>query len=235
MGLIPARGGSKGVPGKNSKPLAGKPLIVYTIESALAATSLAEVVVNTDDASIAQIAHEAGAYIPFQRPEELAQDHTPTLPVIQHTLRWLQDAGKIYDAVCLLQPTNPFRPKGFIDEAVRCFVQSGADSLISVLPVPHEFNPHWVFEPQADGRLRIATGEHTIIPRRQELPPAFFRDGSIYLTRSDILLEKNSLFGNTIAYIEAVTEYHVNIDTLDDWAAAERLVTKLKGIKPICK
>jgi N-acylneuraminate cytidylyltransferase len=120
------------------------------------------------------------------------------LPVIQHALGWLAAQGRHYDAVCLLQPTNPFRPVGFINRAISQFMQSGADTLISVLPVPLEFNPHWVFEPDADGLLKIATGETTIIPRRQELPKAFYRDGSIYLTKTEVLLSKNALLGESI-------------------------------------
>lgn len=227
LGLIPARSGSKGVPGKNTKLLANKPLIVYTIERAMQAKNLDRIVVSTDDLNIAQISRQQGAQVPFLRPTTLSQDDTPTLPVIQHTLNTLLDLGEEYDAVCLLQPTSPFRPKGFIDAAIERFIESGADSLISVLPVPHEFNPHWVFEPQKDGILKLATGEHSIISRRQELPPAYFRDGSIYLTRTNVLLDDNSILGTSIAYIEAEASSHVNIDTPEDWKRAESLVALL--------
>jgi N-acylneuraminate cytidylyltransferase len=224
LALIPARSGSKGVPGKNTKLLGGIPLINYTIQSALASDSLIEVLVSTDDTHIQKIAIEAGAEAPFLRPAHLAQDDTPTLPVIQHALHWLAAQGRDYDAVCLLQPTNPFRPAGFIDRAISQFLQSGADTLISVLPVPLEFNPHWVFEPDANGLLKIATGETTIIPRRQVLPKAFYRDGSIYLTKIEVLLSKNALLGESITYIEADQTFHVNIDTLEDWEKAENIL-----------
>jgi CMP-N,N'-diacetyllegionaminic acid synthase len=222
--LIPARSGSKGVQGKNTKLLGGIPLINYTIQSALASDGLMEVLVSTDDTHIQKIAIEAGAEVPFLRPAHLAQDDTPTLPVIQHALHWLAAQGRHYDAVCLLQPTNPFRPAGFIDRAINQFLQSGADTLISVLPVPLEFNPHWVFEPDADGLLKIATGETIIIPRRQALPKAFYRDGSIYLTKTEVLLSKNALLGESITYIEADSKFHVNIDTHEDWEVAENLL-----------
>ncbi len=225
LGLIPARGGSKGVPGKNIRLLGNKPLINYTIEAALEAASLTKIIVSTDSLDIAVTAKEAGVEAPFLRPVELAQDHTPTLPVIQHVIHWLKEKGESYDAVCLLQPTNPFRPVGFIDRAIKKFIESGADSLVSVLPVPTEYNPHWVFEPIQNGYLKIATGESRIIPRRQELPVAYFRDGSVYITKTNILLEKDSLYGDTITYIEADPTYHVNIDTLEDWKKAEELVT----------
>jgi N-acylneuraminate cytidylyltransferase len=224
LALIPARSGSKGVPGKNKKLLGGIPLINYTIQSALDTNGLMQVLVSTDDTHIQKIAIKAGAEAPFLRPAHLAQDDTPTLPVIQHALGWLAAQGRHYDAVCLLQPTNPFRPAGFIDRAIDQFLQSGADTLISVLPVPLEFNPHWVFEPDDDGLLKIATGETTIIPRRQELSKAFYRDGSIYLTKTEVLLSKNALLGESITYIEAYQNFHVNIDTPEDWEKAEILL-----------
>jgi CMP-N,N'-diacetyllegionaminic acid synthase len=223
LGLIPARGGSKGVPGKNIRALAGKPLIQYTIESALQAAKLTDVIISTDSLDIVAIAERAGAKIPFIRPSELAQDHTPALSVIQHALEWLKTQGDHYDMVCLLQPTSPFRPVGFIDKAITKFLQTEAESLISVLPVPTDYNPHWVFELNERGLLKIATGEVQIIPRRQELPRAYFRDGSIYLTKTEVVLKKNSLYGDAISYIEMDNTYHVNIDTMADWEQAEKL------------
>ncbi len=224
LGLIPARGGSKGVSGKNSKLLGGIPLVVYSIQSALATHGLGEVIVSTDDPAIQQISLSAGAKAPFLRPVHLAQDDTPTLPVIQHALQYYLEQGERFDAICLLQPTTPFRKKELIDQAIEKFISSGADALVSVVPVPHEFNPHWVFEPNRQGFLTIATGEKDIIPRRQELPPAYVRDGAIYLTKSSVILEKNSLYGDALAYIENDPDFHVNIDTQADWELAEKKV-----------
>lgn len=220
IGIIPARGGSKGIPNKNIRILGDKPLIQYTIESAQEAKYLAKVILSTDSQNIAEIAANTGIEVPFIRPNELAQDDTPTLPVIHHALQWLINKGESYDAVCLLQPTTPFRSKGFIDMAIEQFTMSGADSMISVLPIPPEYNPHWVFEPNEQGFLRISTGEKQIIPRRQELPPAFIRDGSIYLTKTRIILNKKSIFGDKIDFIETDGTYHVNIDSLNDWEKA---------------
>ena len=228
LALIPARSGSKGVPGKNIRPLAGKPLIQYTIESALDAKLVSKVVVSTDAVNIADAARAAGAEVPFLRPEALAKDDTPTLPVVRHALEFFLAQGMRFDAVCLLQPTTPFRPPAFIDQAIRKFIGTGADSLLSVVPVPHEFNPHWVFEPDGVGFLRLATGEKDIIPRRQELPPAYVRDGALYLTRSDVILQKNSLYGDKIAWIENDASFYINIDTLEDWDRAEQMAQKLK-------
>ena len=224
LGLIPARAGSKGIPGKNTRPLAGKPLIAYTIEQALAAAGLAAVMVSTEDQDIASIAQHLGAEVPFLRSPELAADDTPTVPVILEVLREYEKRQHRFDAVCLLQPTTPFRPSGLIDRAIAEFADSGADSLISVRPVPHEFNPHWVFEPDpTSGYLKLATGERSIIPRRQELPPAFHRDGAIYLVRTDLLIRSETLYGESIAFVVNDSPDFVNLDTMDDWHRAERI------------
>ncbi|EDP94260.1 acylneuraminate cytidylyltransferase family protein [Kordia algicida OT-1] len=221
--VIPARGGSKGVPGKNKKLLNGKPLIQYSIDAALQSKYISEVVVTTDDSEIITIAKSLGANVPFVRPKHLAEDATPTLPVIQHAVSFLQNEGKRFDAICLLQPTSPFRPKGFLDKALETFKEKQTDSLVSVLEVPHEYNPHWTFKANENGILQIATGEQNIIPRRQELPKAYHRDGSIYITKTEILMQENSLYGNSLAYIVSEKKYYVNIDTLADWEKATEL------------
>ncbi len=224
LGLIPARGGSKGVPGKNTKLLAGKPLLAYTAAAALAAQHLSRVVLSTDDEQIAAVGRACDIEVPFLRPAELAQDHSPTLPVVQHALRTLEAAGEQFDAVCLLQPTNPLRRAVDIDACITLFEREQADSVVTVLPVPAEYNPHWVYFRAADGSLRLSTGESTPIPRRQALPPAFHREGSVYVTRRDVILEENSLYGQRVLGVELDPARSVNIDTPDDWAHAEALL-----------
>jgi len=227
LGLIPARGGSKGIPGKNSKMLGGKPLIQYSIDAALACTRIERVVVSTDSEAIASISKAAGAEVPFLRPAELASDQSPTIDTIIHALRFFQDGGTHFDAVCLLQPTCPFRSAEEIDEALQRFQNQEADSLVSVREVPHQYNPHWVFEAdEQSGFLKIATGEKQIIPRRQALPKAYHRDGSIYITRASVLLEQNSLYGEKMSFWLQSNPVHVNIDTPEDWAAAEVFIKK---------
>ncbi len=227
LAVIPARGGSKGVPGKNKKLLNGKPLIQYSIDAALQSKHISEVVVTTDDAEIMAIAKSLGANVPFVRPTHLAEDATPTLPVIQHAVSFLENEGKHFDAICLLQPTSPFRPKGFLDKALETFQEKQTDSLVSVLEVPHQYNPHWTFEANENGVLQIATGEKNIIPRRQELPKAYHRDGSIYITKTQVLMEEDSLYGNSLAYIVSDATFYVNIDTIDDWEKATQLAKKM--------
>jgi len=226
LGLIPARGGSKGVPQKNIRLLAGKPLLQYTAEAALSASSLSQIVLSTDDEEIAGVGRQCGLDVPFLRPKELACDDTPTLPVVQHAVNWLEEQGERFDAVCLLQPTNPLRRPEHIDACVAMLVETGADSVISVLPVPAEYNPHWVYLRNSDGMLKLSTGESTPIPRRQALPPAFHREGSVYVTRRDTIIEENSLYGQRVAGYLVDPARSVNIDSPEDWARAGLLISQ---------
>ncbi|MBG6187829.1 acylneuraminate cytidylyltransferase family protein [Flavobacterium sp. CAN_S2] len=224
LGIIPARGGSKGVPGKNIKLLNGKPLLQYTAEIAVESKYLTSVILSSDDKQIITVAKSLGIQVPFLRPEELALDTTPTIDAIIHALQWYENHAVFFDAVCLLQVTSPFRTVKFLDKAIEKFIKSGCDSLVSVQKVPHEYNPHWTFEVNLEGTLKIATGEDQIINRRQELPDAYHRDGSIYITKTEVLLQKHSLYGKSISFIETPPEFYVNIDTLGDWEKAEQMI-----------
>lgn len=231
LGLIPARGGSKGVPRKNIRFLAGKPLLAYTAEAALAATHLTRIVLSTDDEEIAEVGRSCGIEVPFLRPAELAEDTTPTLPVVQHAIHFLESRGQRFDAICLLQPTNPLRQASDIDGCIELLERAEADTVFTMLAVPAEHNPHWVYFPNADGSLRLSTGEAAPIPRRQELPPAFHREGSVYVARRDVVMTKNSLYGAKVLGFEIERSRSVNIDTLEDWTKAETLVNQRKAAK----
>jgi CMP-N-acetylneuraminic acid synthetase len=224
LGIIPARGGSKGIPRKNIRLLRGKPLLAYTAESALRSGQLQSVVLSTDDEEIAAIGRGLGVDVPFLRPPELAADSTPTFSVIVHALDFLECAGHKYDAVCLLQPTNPLRTTQEIDDCVELLRNSDADSVVSVLPVPECYNPHWVYLKSQDGTIGLSTGEIQPIPRRQELPDAFHRDGSVYVTRTRALRKYQNLYGRKIMPYENDPRRSVNIDTFDDWERAEMLM-----------
>ncbi len=230
LGVITARGGSKGIPRKNIKLLGGKPLIAYSIEVGKTLIPEIDLIVNTNDEEIAEIASQYGAKVPFIRPSYLAEDAIPTLDVLIHTLKFYQSRGQWYEAVLLLQPTSPFRTESFIREALDKFVRTDADSLVSVRKVPHEFNPHWVFEPDDKGMLHIATGEDLkeIIPRRQALPEAYYRDGNIYIIKTETILS-GSLLGEKLVYIETPENIpYVNLDTMGDWEKAEKIIEKFK-------
>jgi N-acylneuraminate cytidylyltransferase len=227
LGLITARGGSKGVPGKNIKFLGDISLLSYTAHAANQSKLLHKSILSSDDAEIIEVAKKEQIEVPFVRPYELANDTATSISVVQHAVEYLESIGEYYDAVCLLQPTSPFREKGFIDAAIQKFIAEDADALVSVLPVPHEYNPHWIFEPNSSGFLQISTGEKTIISRRQDLPKSYFRDGSVYITKTEII-KKGSFYGEKLSFIESNPDFYVNIDTLKDWEIAEKKLHFLK-------
>ena len=223
LGFVPARGGSKGVPRKNIRALHGKPLLVYTAEAARGARLLTHTVLSTDDQEIADVGRAAGLEVPFLRPPSLALDDTPTLPVVMHGLEIMETLHGRFDAVCLLQPTSPLRDAAEIDACIALLESHAADTVFSMLPVPTRYNPHWVYEPDADGLLHISTGEPSPITRRQALPPAYHRDGAVYVSRRDVIVERKSLFGDRVVGYLREEDRSVDIDTPDDWARAESM------------
>ena len=226
LGLIPARGGSKGVPRKNIRLLGGKPLLHYTVAAALAAQRLTRVIVSTEDPEVAEVARRCGVDAPFTRPAALAADDAPSLGVVQHAWRWLEAHGERYDAVCLLQPTSPFRESDEIDDCIALLEDAGADAAMTVRRVPDEYNPHWTYVREHGGYLRLSTGEATPIPRRQDLPAAYHRDGSVLVTRRDVVLERDSLYGERVVGYVVDTEPWMDIDSPEDWARAEELLAR---------
>ncbi|MCX6351887.1 MAG: acylneuraminate cytidylyltransferase family protein [Bacteroidetes bacterium] len=222
LGIITARGGSKGVPRKNIKLLAGKPLLYYTAIPALNAKSLSKVCLSTDDAEIAEVGKSLGVDVPFLRPAALAEDATPTLPVLQHALNFYKEQGEVFDAICLLQPTNPLRQTHVIDACVNKLFEQDLDSVVTTLKVPYEYNPHWVFFEQDNGELKLSTGGTEPITRRQALPAAYHREGSVYVTKANVILEQNSLYGKRVGGYLLELPCPINIDTMDDWAVAEK-------------
>ena len=226
LGVITARGGSKGVPRKNLKELCGKALLEYTIDSAIHAITLSRIILSTDDPEIAEAGYKYGVDIPFMRPAELAKDDTPTLPVLQHAVRILEEKGEKYDAVCLLQPTNPLRTSVQIDACSNLLINQEADSVVTITPIPHNHNPYWAYSQREDGALYLCMGGKEPIPRRQLLPQTFYRDGTIYITRRDVLIMENSLYGTRLMGYVLNTEESVCIDSYDDLAKAERYLSK---------
>jgi len=224
LGLVVARGGSKGVPRKNIRLLAGKPLLQYTAEAALRARRLSRVVLSTEDQEIAAVGRSCGLDVPFMRPSSLAEDSTPGFDVVHHALGWLEEHGECFDAVCVLQPTSPLRRAQDIDACIELLERAGADAVVSILPVPPEYNPHWVYFRQADGQLSLCTGEDAPIPRRQELPLAFHREGSVYVTRRDTVMLDGSLYGRRLMGYELSPLWSLNIDSMADWARAEAML-----------
>ncbi len=226
LGIIPARGGSKGIPGKNIKPLAGKPLLQYTVQAAREAKCLHRTLLTTDNPEIARLGEQLGLWVPFLRPRDLAQDDTPTLPVLLHVTEWLKQNGETYDAYCLLQPTTPFRSAQDIDAAITLLANSDADAVVSVIPTPKQFHAGWQMKLTTDGALTLYDGQplNRIITRRQALAPTYIRNGALYVMRHATLVEKKSLYGeNCLAWVMSA-ERHVNIDTPADWVLAEQML-----------
>jgi len=223
VGLIPARGGSKGIPRKNLRPLAGRPLIEHTCLAARASRRLTRTIVSTDSAEIAKVARRVGVEVPFIRPAELATDQAPSVGVVLHALDWLRrHEPPVPDVVVLLQPTAPLRRAEDIDRAVALLCQSGADSVVSVSAVPADYHPDWQLSIR-DGRLvSWRGGPLSQLPRRrQDLPSTLTRDGAIYAVRSQAVEATGSLYGQqTVAY-RMDGNRSVNIDTDEDWQWAE--------------
>lgn len=227
LGIIPARGGSKGILNKNKKLLNGKPLLEYTIDAAFNSKLLDKIIFSSEDESLIKIAKRLGVEVPFIRPKKLATDKAGSIEVIKHAVKTLIEMGEEFDAVCLLQVTTPFRTSVDIDNAIYKFKTEKKDALISVQKVPHLYNPHWVFKTTKNNSLKIATGESNIIKRRQDLPKAYIRDGSIYITKTEVILGQNSFFGKSTSYIELDSQQHINIDTIEDWNKAEGIAKNM--------
>ena len=231
LGIITARGGSKGVPGKNLKLLAGKPLLAYTIDAANNCAALDRVILSTEDEAIAAAGRAMGCEVPFTRPAELSRDDTPHLPVIQHAAAWMRDhANYTFDAVMVLQPTSPLRTSTDIAAAVALLESTGADSVLSVSEVPVHSHPSRTLRLDAsDQAVLFATGEpvRKRINRRQDLPPAWVMNGAVYACRTAVLFASEpSLYGDRVVAYRMPHERSSSIDDMDDWAAAERLLAQ---------
>jgi CMP-N-acetylneuraminic acid synthetase len=181
-------------------------------------------VLSTDDDEIAQIGRQLGLHVPFLRPADLAEDTTPTFPVVIHALETLGNAGEHFDAVCLLQPTNPLRRPEDIDGCIELLESTQADAVVTVRRVPDEYNPSWVFWKDDKGKMSLSTGDIVPISRRQDLKPAYHRDGSVYVSRCDSLKSSGNLYGNDVRGYETLQTEYVNIDTQDDWVVASALM-----------
>ena len=222
--MIPARGGSKGIPRKNLAPLAGRPLIAYTVDAARASGELTRILVSTDDEDIAAAARALGADVPFLRPARLAADDTPMLDVLQELLSALEHRERyVPDIVVLLQPTSPFRRAEHIDSAVSLLTSSGADSVVTVVPVPHQFTPSSLMQIQGDRLVPLTDGPRPL--RRQDKPMLFARNGpAVVAVRVRVILEQGTLYGADTRGVVMSREDSFDIDDLFDLKVAELLM-----------
>lgn len=195
VGMIPARGGSKGLPGKNLAPLLGRPLLAWTAQESLAAARLKQVILSTDCSRIAEVGRTLGLAVPFLRPAKLAEDETPTLPVLQHAVRFLERQGELIDAVFILQPTNPLRTAADIDGAVARLQETGADSVVGYVPAG-DWHPARMRRIDATGCVSMpAFAEEAEGTRRQERAPLYVRESGVHVVRRDVVMEHNCLRG----------------------------------------
>jgi CMP-N,N'-diacetyllegionaminic acid synthase len=222
IGIIPARGGSKGIPQKNIKLLNGKPLISYTIDAAKKSKFIDHVFVSTDDTQISEISKQYGAEIPCLRPKELAADDTLTLPVIQHMTRYVEENIDKTDIIITLQPTSPLRTAQDIDNAIQKLIDTDADSVSSVFEV--ETHPYLTATVDVD-RINWLYSEEKR-GRRQDFPHIYALNGAIYATKREVLLEGNSLYGkDNRAYIMP-QERSIDIDNIYDFIQIESILKK---------
>lgn len=222
LAIIPARGGSKGIPRKNIREVLGKPLISHTIEAALDCQRINGVIVSTDDETIADTARAAGAELPFIRPAELAEDDTPTEPVITHALQSLEEE---YEQFILLQPTSPLRDSGHIREALARFEKFGLTSLVSVYP-DHSYR----WSTMDEGAVQVNFGGDR--KRRQEKDEEFVENGAIYVAKVEQFLESECLFMGRTGLYEMRWRDSIDIDTPFDMWLAEEIMRYKQGRWP---
>ncbi|HKJ39254.1 MAG TPA: acylneuraminate cytidylyltransferase [Anaerolineales bacterium] len=229
IAIIPARGGSKGIPHKNIREFAGFPLIAWSIAAGLQSKSVSRVIVSTDDDEIADVAREYGAEVPFLRPSELAQDRTLDLPVFEHALKWLEDIeGYKPDIVVQLRPTSPIRPVDMLDGAIKILLENpDSDCVRGVVPAVQNPYKMWKFngyEKPLDPLLDVEGVTEPYNAPRQILPQAYWQTGHIDAIRAKTITHKNSLTGDVVYPYVIDSRYTVDIDTLADWDKYETLV-----------
>jgi len=229
LGIIPARGGSKGCPRKNIRTLGGLPLIAYTIQAAQRSGCIDRLVVSTEDEQIADIAESYGAEIPCLRPYELARDDVDILAVIRHMVNYLEEEGDRFDIICVLYATSPFRDEEDIREAMELFLSSDAEVLLSVGEVTHG-HPYWCWNMDPSGRLSPFIEQDTVYYQRQLLPRVYEPNGAIYLIRREAFprLDKLLHTDNMIGYLmDEIGSLDINTEL--DFLIAETIMEK--GVK----
>jgi CMP-N-acetylneuraminic acid synthetase len=229
FGVIPARGGSKGLPGKNLRKLGALSLIGHAVASAREARRLSRFIVSTDSSEIAEEARRHGAEVPFVRPAALASDEAGMLGVLQHAVRWLEAAGRRPDLVVTLQPTSPFRTGAEIDRTIETVVETGADSAQTL--VEASYHPFFMKTLGGDLRTRALFPEGHTYVRRQDAPPVYQPSGAVYVTRHAALMTRGEILGDDNRGVVMDFESSVNIDTEWDFLLAELILRE--GRAPI--
>jgi len=228
LGLILARGGSKGLPGKNIRPLRGKPLVAWTVEVAKQSKYLDAVVISTDSSDIARAAEAAGAEVPFLRPAELASDTATSIDAILHALSFLQAQNRHYDYLVLLEPTSPLREVSDIDDALDTLAASKALSIVSVCQAT-TIHPAFMYFMGEGGALRPFLPDAAVGLRRQDTSPVFFLEGTVYAARTSSIAERRSFYHDQTIGFEVPKWKSLEIDDEIDFLHVEA-VMKHRGI-----
>lgn len=228
LGVITARGDSKGVPRKNIKALGGKPLIAYTIKVAQESDLFTDLIVSTNDEEIASVCRVYGADVPFMQPNELATDTSGHLEVMQYAIKFMEEKNGItYDYAVILQPTSPFRLVEDIDKIIEKIIERDADSAFSMYEIEPSQHPMKVKKMEGDVVLPYCM-EEKIGTHRQDFPVAYKRSGAVYVTKRDLIMNDNKLFGDFIVGHIVPLERSVDIDSPFDWIKAEYMLEDLK-------
>lgn len=229
IGIIPARGGSKGVKNKNIRKVNGKHLINYTIENAVKSELLDDFLVSTDSSKIAEIAEKAGAKVPFLRPKELATDTATSLSVVQHAVRQHENqTGYSIDAVILLQPTTPLRKSKDIDQALELFTESDSESLISCYEAK-DAHPNYMYEFKRGQIMESIKNQDDIPHRRQDFDPVFLINGAIYISTRELIFEEGKIHTNEPIGYQMPRDRSINIDEPFDLKLAELIIKDLNN------
>lgn len=225
VAIITARGGSKGIPGKNLKPMAGRPMIAWTIEVARQAQGLDRVLVSTDDPEIARVCREHGAEVPFLRPAHLATDTATHLAVFDHMMDWLAAEGHLPEYLLLLQPTSPLRIREDIEGGIQLARERRADAVIGVSEIhPHTAHPWLAKKLSADGALEPFMVAPTDDLRRQNMPPAYAINGALYVNRTESLRRDRTFFPSGALAYPMPVERSLDVDAPLDFFLAEQLL-----------
>ena len=228
LAIVPARGGSKGLPDKNILPLAGHPLISYSIRAGLVTPSITRVIVSTDSERIAAISRSYGAEVPFRRPDELAQDHSTDLEVFGHALHWLREHENYQpDLVVQLRPTSPIRFVNDLEACIQRMLSSEADSLRVVTPAPVTPYKMWTVADESTPMQPLLTLDGVPEPYnqpRQQLPTVYWQIGTLDVIRPAVILAQNSMSGSTILPHIVSQDFAVDIDDYSSFLKAEGII-----------
>jgi len=235
LAIIPARGGSKGLPGKNVRALAGHPLIAYSVAAGLQTNLVNRVICSTDSEEIANVARQYGAEIPFMRPAELAQDDSPDIDFFNHAIEELAKTGYRPDIIVQLRPSDPFRRPGLVDEAIQMMIDNPEAHSIRTITEPG-YSPYkmWTINESGtlDQLLHVPGMAEPFNMPRQELPEVWWHIGVLDVVRTNVVTETNSLSGTVILPLKVDREASADIDTLDDFEHAGKLIQDLNCVRP---